>query len=656
MNLEDRLYSSTEVADILGVSLRSVYRYLEEGSLKADIKTATGRHRFSKNNVLEFLYPDSETRSPQYESDIRVEVEDREEKERTPIGHSVSDVASKAAFYRESDFLEPLNPVSQSRPTQAGSQPESTGSVNAAAQANRVNSDASEPIDWLAKFREAQKARLARQGQPVPQNFAGQASDQPFSQPNSVTPQINQQPTDFNNDPRMVQGGYSPSFRGQPSQNFVDFNQVPQPQPQPQPVYTPVSDPKDDFLNQFNQETYSGQQAAQTTPSQPQYTQPYSPVQKPQAPQAPQAPQGVQAPQYQQAQYQQPVQYQNPVAPAEPIRASEPVKPVEEEKPAAVDWLSRFRAAKAELDKTRASQQGNEPQNVSAQQGVVNQTSQPTPQTQDAPKPFSGNQMPWEVRVQQDREAMAKRLAEEQARQEAELLRNSQVPVQPQPVEQPKPEPKVVQPEPVAYQQPVRPVEPVRSPEPVTQAPVEPVRPIQQPQHEVRVEAPKIEQPVYQPATARVSEIKPAQVSQPAKAPEQRLEEKVNASFNYYTSGLAGLKELAHSLNKSANTSLIPYCFSMYAGMSLYKSIRPFSILHAYIKPEHKSFFEKSLQLKPCERDVAQLCLITSDDGVIFESMKEMHGLKVVSLVRLRKDLLDGGEDELAGELDMIQG
>jgi len=57
IDLKDRLYTSSEVADILGVSLRSVYRYLEEGKLDADIKTATGRHRFSRKNILDFLRP-----------------------------------------------------------------------------------------------------------------------------------------------------------------------------------------------------------------------------------------------------------------------------------------------------------------------------------------------------------------------------------------------------------------------------------------------------------------------------------------------------------------------------------------------------------------------------------------------------------------------
>jgi excisionase family DNA binding protein len=57
MQLNDRLYTSTEVAEILGVSLRSVYRYLEDGKLDAEIKTATGRLRFTRQNILDFLHP-----------------------------------------------------------------------------------------------------------------------------------------------------------------------------------------------------------------------------------------------------------------------------------------------------------------------------------------------------------------------------------------------------------------------------------------------------------------------------------------------------------------------------------------------------------------------------------------------------------------------
>ncbi len=78
IDLKDRLYTSSEVAEILGVSLRSVYRYLEEGKLDADIKTATGRHRFSKKNILDFLRP-SENRISETKNTANYTLEDSSE-------------------------------------------------------------------------------------------------------------------------------------------------------------------------------------------------------------------------------------------------------------------------------------------------------------------------------------------------------------------------------------------------------------------------------------------------------------------------------------------------------------------------------------------------------------------------------------------------
>ena len=73
IQLENKLYTSTEVADILGVSLRSVYRYIEENKLNPEVKTATGRHRFTKQNIIDFLYPNGN------EEDINVK-DKKEEK------------------------------------------------------------------------------------------------------------------------------------------------------------------------------------------------------------------------------------------------------------------------------------------------------------------------------------------------------------------------------------------------------------------------------------------------------------------------------------------------------------------------------------------------------------------------------------------------
>src|SRR3989344_7553676 len=113
MNLEERFYTSTEVAEILGVSLRSVYRYLEEGKLDAEIKTATGRHRFTKDNILSFLYPNKDKDS----NDIQIPNLE------TPIKIKPSiKVDPKIAKIERPVVVEPVE---------------------------------EEPVDWLAKFREA---------------------------------------------------------------------------------------------------------------------------------------------------------------------------------------------------------------------------------------------------------------------------------------------------------------------------------------------------------------------------------------------------------------------------------------------------------------------------------------------------------------------
>ena len=54
IELKDKLYTSTQVADILGVSLRTLYRYMEDGKIQS-MRTASGRHRFTKDQILEFL-------------------------------------------------------------------------------------------------------------------------------------------------------------------------------------------------------------------------------------------------------------------------------------------------------------------------------------------------------------------------------------------------------------------------------------------------------------------------------------------------------------------------------------------------------------------------------------------------------------------------
>ncbi len=134
MNLEEKLYTSTEVAKILGVSLRSVYRYLDQGKLNAEIKTATGRLRFTKQDILNFLYPDGE------EPQTDVVTSDTESPVNTPdviTGPTVTDSPV-------SETAEPEVESSQSLPEETPEPP--------------VEDEPSESVDWLERFRAAADA------------------------------------------------------------------------------------------------------------------------------------------------------------------------------------------------------------------------------------------------------------------------------------------------------------------------------------------------------------------------------------------------------------------------------------------------------------------------------------------------------------------
>lgn len=57
-NLEDKLYTAPEIADILGVSLRTIYRYVKSGKLAFETRTRTSHYLFSKDALHSFLYPE----------------------------------------------------------------------------------------------------------------------------------------------------------------------------------------------------------------------------------------------------------------------------------------------------------------------------------------------------------------------------------------------------------------------------------------------------------------------------------------------------------------------------------------------------------------------------------------------------------------------
>jgi excisionase family DNA binding protein len=140
--------------------------------------------------------------------------------------------------------------------------------------------------------------------------------------------------------------------------------------------------------------------------------------------------------------------------------------------------------------------------------------------------------------------------------------------------------------------------------------------------------------------------------SEPEVAPEEVGDGLEESEFNYYRSGVGGLKEIAQSLDKSAKNASLDYAFTMQAGLSLHKPIKPFSLINAYIRPGDKAYFERVLQLSPSTKDTAQLCLAPSNQAKLYKDRKEMHGLQVVSDEQLKLDLLTEGETDLANELD----
>lgn len=131
-------------------------------------------------------------------------------------------------------------------------------------------------------------------------------------------------------------------------------------------------------------------------------------------------------------------------------------------------------------------------------------------------------------------------------------------------------------------------------------------------------------------------------------------EQDISAKKHYYRSAIGGLKEIAQNIDKSAKKASVDYAFTLNAGLSLHKPIKPFSVLHVYVRSIDKDLFEKMLHLTPSDEESAQLCLLISNRSSIYQDKKELHGLYVVSDFQLKNDLLEVGEEDLASEIDHI--
>ncbi|MFC1621863.1 helix-turn-helix domain-containing protein [Patescibacteria group bacterium] len=138
---------------------------------------------------------------------------------------------------------------------------------------------------------------------------------------------------------------------------------------------------------------------------------------------------------------------------------------------------------------------------------------------------------------------------------------------------------------------------------------------------------------------------------EPAPAPKP---EKQTPSFLYYRSMLGGLKEIAQNIDKSARDADKDYAFTLNAGLSLHKPIKPFAALHIYARSVDKNFFEKALRLTPAEQTDAQLCLILTDEDTIYANKEEMHGLFVVSKEQLKKDAEAFGDTNFKEEIESV--
>lgn len=220
----------------------------------------------------------------------------------------------------------------------------------------------------------------------------------------------------------------------------------------------------------------------------------------------------------------------------------------------------------------------------------------------------------------------------------------------------------VVQPQPPVYQQVTQQVEqPFVAPAPIQQPVQQPITP--QPEApRIQVQEPVAPQPKMEVEEQKIEVEKEddqvdwlAKFREAAKKFEQSTEELSGLGsvkediiteekgpkeeMIYYRSRLGGLKDVAQNIDKTSRNSGLDYAFTLNAGLSLYKPINPFSVLHVYVRPKDRDFFERILALSPSDETNAQLCIITSDEDTIYREADEMHGLRVVGKKRLVEDI-----------------
>jgi len=98
MTLQDKLYKSSEVCDILGVSLRTLYRYIEDRKM-GSVQLSSGRHRFTKDQIEGFLQlgPDKQEKVVVPESIAEI-----------PVAEIVSETSVSHELHEPNETYEPL--------------------------------------------------------------------------------------------------------------------------------------------------------------------------------------------------------------------------------------------------------------------------------------------------------------------------------------------------------------------------------------------------------------------------------------------------------------------------------------------------------------------------------------------------------------------
>lgn len=214
IELADKLYTSTQVADILGVSLRTLYRYMEDNKIKS-MRTASGRHRFTKDHIIEFLNAgrdtmDSPVANNSYNNSPRnsgySNVQQSQGNMRNTQGGAYFDNMQSGAnnmpnqFGARTDFQQPNNPAAagnrmyEQSDTMLG-QNRSTSSMSQPFSSQPVSSEDDFEFDVTDYEAEAPRADVRPQNTSYEDDYATQsfAPQRPAYQGDRVEPAMQQQ-------------------------------------------------------------------------------------------------------------------------------------------------------------------------------------------------------------------------------------------------------------------------------------------------------------------------------------------------------------------------------------------------------------------------------------------------------------------------------